>query len=69
MIRSDFLWTLAKGLEGVGMIVVLGGLVLSITAGMHDEGMKSMRGEAYGLAIGGGLFLVGWWMERKLGAR
>ena len=69
MIRRDFMWSLAKGLEGVGMIVVLGGLVLSITAGMHDEGMKSMRGEAYGLAIGGGLFFVGWLMERKLGAR
>jgi len=67
--KRDFAWTLAKGLEGVGLIVVLGGLVLSVSAGMHDEGMQSMRGETYGLAIGGGLFLAGWLLERKLGAR
>lgn len=69
MIKRDFLWTLAKGLEGLGLIVVLGGLVLSVSAGMQDEGMKSMQGEAYGLAIGGVLFFVGWMMEHKLGAR
>lgn len=69
MIKREFLWTLAKGLEGLGLIVVLGGLVFSVSAGMQDEGMKSMQGEAYGLAIGGAMFFVGWVMEHKLGAR
>lgn len=69
MIQRNFLWTLSKGLEGLGLLVILVGLVFSVSAGMQDEGMKSMQGEAYGLAIGGGLFFVGWLMEQKLGER
>ena len=69
MIKRDHLWTLAKGLEGLGLLVVLGGLVFSVSAGMQDEGMKSMQGEAYGLLIGGVLFFAGWLLERSLGAR
>lgn len=63
------LWYLAKALEGLGMVVVLVGVVLSIQLGMKDEGLESMRYEGTSLAIGGGLFMLGWWLERSLGAR
>ena len=62
--NRGFVWTLAKALEGVGLVIVLVGLVLSVQTGMQDEGMKSMTFEAWGLAIGGGLFFVGLALER-----
>ena len=67
--KREWLWTFAKGLEGVGLIVILLGLLISVESGMRDESMKSMTTEAYGLAIGGGLFFLGWLLERSLGAR
>ena len=62
--NRGFVWTLAKALEGVGLVIVLVGLVLSVQTGMQDEGMKSMTFEAWGLAIGGGLVFVGLALER-----
>ena len=67
--EKRWLWYLAKGLEGVGMIVVLIGLLLSIQLGMNEQGLASMRYEGNALALGGGLFLVGWLIERGIGAR
>ena len=67
--KNRWLWYLAKGLEGLGMIVVLVGLVLSIQLGRNEEGLASMRYEGNALAIGGGLFLLGWMLERGIGAR
>lgn len=64
-----WLWLLAKGLEGLGMVVVLVGLVTSIQLGFHDEGLKSMKYESYALVAGGALFLVGLLLERRIGAR
>ena len=64
-----WLWLLAKGLEGLGMVVVLVGLVLSIQLGFKEEGLASMKYESYALAAGGALFLVGWMLERRIGAR
>ena len=64
-----FLWWLAKALEFTGLIVVLVGVVLSIQLGMGEEGLKSMKYESIALAVGGGLFFLGWILERGRGAR
>ena len=63
------LWVLAKGLEGLGLVVVLVGLVTSIQLGMRDEGLQSMKYESYALVGGGAVFLVGWLLERRIGTR
>jgi len=63
------LWRLAKFLELVGMCIVLAGLVMSISLGMDEEGLKSMAYSGYGLMIGGGLFILGYFIERSVGAR
>ena len=62
-------WLLAKGLEGLGMVIVLVGLVVSIQLGFQEEGLKSMKYESYALLGGGAIFLVGLWLERRIGAR
>jgi len=64
-----WMWLLAKGLEGLGMIVVLVGLVISMRLGFQDEGLKSMKYESYALIAGGGIFLAGMLLERRIGAR
>ena len=63
------LWYLAKTLEGIGMILVLVGVFMSISLGLEDEGLESMRMEMQGLMVGGGMFVVGWLLERAVGAR
>ncbi len=63
------LWILAKALEGLGMVIVLVGLVLSIQLGFQDEGLKSMKYESYALVAGGAIFLLGMLIERRIGAR
>jgi hypothetical protein len=63
------LWLLAKALEGLGMVVVLVGLVLSVQLGFQDEGLKSMKYEGYALLAGGAIFLLGMLIERRIGAR
>lgn len=60
---------LAKFLEGLGLLVILVGLMMSVEMGMRDEGLSSMRAETYGLAAGGALFAIGWLLERALGSR
>lgn len=57
-------WSVAKTLQGIGLVVVLAGVLGSISLGMEDEGLASMGFEFKGLMIGGGLFLVGWFLER-----
>ena len=64
MSGGAFVWRFAKVLQGLGLVVVLVGLVISVETGMRDEGLSSMRAETLGLAIGGGLFLLGWILER-----
>ena len=63
------LWYLAKTLEFLGMVLVLVGLLMSIDLGMRDEGLASMAYEGKGLLLGGGLFFIGWMIERAIGAR
>lgn len=63
------LWWFAKGLEGVGMVLVLVGVFMSISLGYEDEGLASMAIEFKGLMVGGGMFLAGWLIERWIGAR
>jgi hypothetical protein len=62
-------WLIAKGLEGLGMVVVLVGLVTSIQLGFQEEGLKSMKYESYALLAGGAIFLLGMGIERRIGAR
>jgi hypothetical protein len=68
-VSRAFLWKLAKALEGLGLVVILVGVVWSIHLGFHDRGLESMGFEFQGLGVGGALFVVGWILERKLGAR
>ncbi|MCB9913575.1 MAG: hypothetical protein H6828_00330 [Planctomycetes bacterium] len=62
-------WKFGKLLEGIGLLVVLVGVVLSIQLGFEEEGLASMAQEFYGLAVGGALFGAGWLLERWAGAR
>jgi hypothetical protein len=62
-------WTVAKLLEGAGLVVILAGVFISVGLGIEEEGLASMRAEFQGLALGGALFLAGWLLERRLGAR
>lgn len=63
------MWWVAKILEGIGMVVVLVGVFVSMTEGFEGRGLESMAYEFQGLMVGGGLFLVGVLIERKLGTR
>ncbi len=68
--QKDWIYYLAKGLQGLGLIVVLVGVVISIQLGIgEEEGLESMKAESYGLAIGGVLFFAGWLLERSLAKR
>ena len=69
MFSKNTLWWIAKALEGVGMVLVLVGVFWSISLGLEDDGLASMATEMKGLAIGGGLFLAGWLIEHRVGAR
>ena len=60
---------LAKALEGLGMVVVLIGLVLSVELGFRDEGMSSQYAELIALLCGLLLFAVGFVIERLTGTR
>ena len=67
--QRSWLWYTAKACEGIGLLIVLWGLVVSMTLGMEEEGLKSMAIEGYGLMIGGALFALGWLLERGIGSR
>ncbi|HJM57976.1 MAG TPA: hypothetical protein QF446_11690 [Planctomycetota bacterium] len=67
--KSNWMWNLAKGLEGVGLLVVGIGLMMSISLGMQDDGLSSMKFESWSLLAGGVMFFCGWLLERSMGAR
>ena len=60
-------WQLGRALQGIGLLVVLVGVLMSVDAGMQDESLKSQRMELVGLGLGGGLFLAGWAVTRAVG--
>ena len=62
-------WILGKALEGLGMVVVLVGLVLSVELGFRDEGMTSQYAELVALLGGLLLFGLGFLLERFSGHR
>jgi uncharacterized membrane protein (DUF441 family) len=69
-VNKRAIWYVAKGLEFVGMIVVLVGVLISINEGLVQENsLASQRYEFIGLGAGGALFVLGWWIERSVGAR
>jgi hypothetical protein len=68
-VRRSLLYGLAKALEGAGLVIVLVGVFLSISEGLEDQGLKSMASEMRGLVLGGSLFLLGVWIERRLRTR
>lgn len=63
------LYLLGKLLEGLGLVVVLVGVVLSMRLGFGEQGLASMEFEMKGLMAGGGLFLLGWLLERRFRGR
>jgi hypothetical protein len=63
------LWWVAKALEGVGMLIVLVGVFISMSEGFQGRGLESMAYEFQGLALGGALFVAGVLLERHLRAR
>ena len=66
---TNKIWMFAKLLEALGLLVILAGLFLSVRLGLGEEGLASMGAEFQGLALGGGLFLAGWLLERRSGLR
>jgi hypothetical protein len=64
MLSNKAIWKIGKVLEGIGLVVVLSGVLLSIDLGLKEEGLKSMGVEFQGLAIGGCLFVAGYLLER-----
>jgi hypothetical protein len=63
------LYWIAKSLEGVGMILVLVGVFMSINLGFDDQGLASMGAEMRGLLLGGALFVAGVLIERAIKSR
>lgn len=61
------MWWVAKTLEGVGMVVVLVGVFISMSLGLEGQGLASMAYEFRGLFIGGTLFTAGVLLERRVG--
>lgn len=61
------LWKLGKALEGLGMVIVLAGVLVSIDLGLREESLKSMGIEFQALAVGMGFFLSGYLLERWAG--
>ncbi len=68
-VDKTWVYYLAKALEGLGLVVVLTGVLISVNLGYADEGLESMKAESYGLAAGAVLFFVGMLIERGLGSR
>jgi hypothetical protein len=68
-VDKTWVYYLAKGLEGLGLVVVLCGVLISINLGYGEQGLESMKAETYALGIGGVLFVVGVFIERGLGSR
>lgn len=60
-------WQAGRALQGIGLLVVLVGVLMSVDAGMRDQSLESQRMELTGLALGGGLFLAGWVVTRAVG--
>ncbi len=57
-------WQIGRLMQGIGLVVVLAGVLMSVDAGMQDESLKSQRMELMGLLLGGGLFIAGWVVTR-----
>ncbi len=63
------LWFFAKALEGIGLVLVLVGLALSVQLGLDERGLESMAYEGKGLLLGGASFVAGWLLERAIRTR
>jgi hypothetical protein len=68
-VKGSWLYWLAKGLEGLGLLVVLVGLLISLDFGHAESGLESMVYEAAGLGAGLLLFGIGFLIERRIGTR
>jgi hypothetical protein len=67
--QKSLIWKFAKLLEGVGLVVVLVGVLISINLGFDDQGLASMAQEFQGLMVGGAIFIAGYLLERWAGTR
>ena len=66
---GNFAYRFAKALEGIGLIVILVGLLISLGQGLGGAGLEAMRAETLGLGLGILLFVCGYVVERTLGTR
>ncbi len=66
---GNFAYRFAKALEGIGLIVILVGLLISLDQGLGGAGLEAMRAETLGLGLGILLFVCGYVVERTLGTR
>ncbi len=67
--HSKTLWKIGKVLEGLGLVIVLAGVMVSINLGMEDQTLGSMNAELQGLGVGMGFFLSGYLLERWAGKK
>lgn len=56
-------YAFARSLQAMGMAAVLVGLAISVSLGLQDEGLSSMKYELYALVGGGLLFYLGRWIQ------
>tara|TARA_R110002126_G_scaffold105905_9_gene240584 strand:- start:29933 stop:30142 length:210 start_codon:yes stop_codon:yes gene_type:complete len=68
-VTGNFAYRFAKALEGIGLIVILVGLLISLDQGLGGAGLEAMRAETLGLGLGILLFVCGYVVERTLGTR
>ena len=56
-------YLLARCLQVLGLGVILVGLAFSVSLGIQDEGLSSMKYELYALTGGAAVFYLGRWMQ------
>lgn len=66
---SRTLGLVGKGLQALGLLVVLVGLVVSIGLGSMEQGLHSMWVELQALGAGVLLFAIGTLLQRHAGSR
>ena len=60
---------LGKALQGIGLLVTLVGVVVSIGLGQMEQGLSSMAIELQALLVGVALFAIGTLLLRGAGGR
>ena len=56
-------YLLARALQVMGLGVILAGLAVSVSLGIQDQGLSSMKYELFALTGGGAVFYLGRWIQ------